>query len=144
MIKRYLILILILCLYTSCTSYLTVGKDKFTECNKEVNNEEYRCLTPDEISTKINNDEKTNDTKQINYPPYTPYPVFTENKPILKNAKYIKIWLAPYTDQDKNLHWPGYIYHLIQEKTWNYGIEDIHEETLNILPHQIDIKEEDE
>jgi conjugal transfer pilus assembly protein TraV len=44
----------------------------------------------------------------------TPYP-------ILRQPKVIRVWVAPYVGRDDNLHFPGFVYSVIQPKTWTFG-----------------------
>lgn len=41
--------------------------------------------------------------------------------PILEQPKVVRVWVAPYVDNQDNLNFPGYIYSVIQPKTWNFG-----------------------
>ena len=41
--------------------------------------------------------------------------------PILKQPKVMRVWVAPFVDANNQLHFPGYIYSVVQDKTWTFG-----------------------
>jgi conjugal transfer pilus assembly protein TraV len=41
--------------------------------------------------------------------------------PILKQPKVMRVWVAPFVDKNNQLHFPGYVYSVIQDKTWTFG-----------------------
>ena len=41
--------------------------------------------------------------------------------PLLRQPKVIRVWVAPYVGQNDQLHFPGYIYSVIQPRTWTFG-----------------------
>ncbi len=41
--------------------------------------------------------------------------------PILKQPKVMRVWVAPFVDASNQLHFPGYIYSVVQDKTWTFG-----------------------
>lgn len=41
--------------------------------------------------------------------------------PLLRQPKVLRVWIAPYIGQDNNLHFPGYVYTVIQPGTWTFG-----------------------
>ena len=41
--------------------------------------------------------------------------------PILQQPKVMRVWVAPYVDNKNQLHFPGYIYSVTQDKTWTFG-----------------------
>lgn len=44
--------------------------------------------------------------------------------PIRESAKVMRVWIAPWTDQNDDLHWPSYVYTEIQRRKWNFGNPD--------------------
>ncbi len=56
-----------------------------------------------------------------NAPEYATPEVITGPKPIRRAPKVIRIWFAPWVDQDEDLHQPGYIYAEIPERKWLMG-----------------------
>lgn len=43
--------------------------------------------------------------------------------PVLEQAKVMRIWIAPWVDANKDLHWPGMIFTQVQSRQWNFGAE---------------------
>lgn len=41
--------------------------------------------------------------------------------PLLRQPKVLRVWVAPYVGSDNTLHFPGYIYSVIQPGTWTFG-----------------------
>ncbi|MBI5330044.1 MAG: type IV conjugative transfer system lipoprotein TraV [Betaproteobacteria bacterium] len=41
--------------------------------------------------------------------------------PILEPAKVMRIWIAPWEDSKKDLHWPSYLFTEIQPRKWSFG-----------------------
>jgi conjugal transfer pilus assembly protein TraV len=41
--------------------------------------------------------------------------------PILKQPKVMRVWVAPFVDAHNQLHFPGYVYSVVQDKTWTFG-----------------------
>lgn len=41
--------------------------------------------------------------------------------PILEPAKVLRIWIAPWEDGKKDLHWPSYLFTEIQPRKWSFG-----------------------
>jgi conjugal transfer pilus assembly protein TraV len=41
--------------------------------------------------------------------------------PLLRQPKVLRVWVAPYVGTDDTLHFPGYIYSVIQPGTWTFG-----------------------
>ena len=44
--------------------------------------------------------------------------------PIREPAKVMRVWIAPWTDKNDDLHWPSYIYTEIQQRKWSFGNPD--------------------
>jgi conjugal transfer pilus assembly protein TraV len=41
--------------------------------------------------------------------------------PLLRQPKVLRVWVAPYIGADNSLHFPGYVYTVIQPGTWTFG-----------------------
>ena len=41
--------------------------------------------------------------------------------PVLEPAKIMRIWIAPWEDSKKDLHWPSYLFTEIQPRKWSFG-----------------------
>lgn len=44
--------------------------------------------------------------------------------PIREPAKVMRVWIAPWTDKNDDLHWPSYVYTEIQRRKWSFGNTD--------------------
>lgn len=44
--------------------------------------------------------------------------------PIREPAKIMRIWIAPWTDKNDDLHWPSFVYTEIQMRKWRFGNPD--------------------
>jgi conjugal transfer pilus assembly protein TraV len=56
--------------------------------------------------------------------------------PVLEQAKVLRIWVAPWVDKNKDLHWPGLIFTKVQVNTWNFG-NDSFEGVDPPVPHRM-------
>lgn len=43
--------------------------------------------------------------------------------PMVEPAKVLRIWIAPWVDKNKDLHWPGLVFTKVQKNQWNVGEE---------------------
>ncbi len=41
--------------------------------------------------------------------------------PVLEPARVMRIWIAPWEDAKKDLHWPSYLFTEIQPRKWSFG-----------------------
>lgn len=41
--------------------------------------------------------------------------------PVLEPARVLRIWIAPWEDAKKDLHWPSYLFTEIQPRKWSFG-----------------------
>jgi conjugal transfer pilus assembly protein TraV len=41
--------------------------------------------------------------------------------PVLEPARVMRIWIAPWEDGKKDLHWPSYLFTEIQPRKWSFG-----------------------
>ena len=44
-----------------------------------------------------------------------------EPVPVLEQAKVMRIWIAPWEDSKKDLHWPSYLFTEIHPRKWSFG-----------------------
>lgn len=44
--------------------------------------------------------------------------------PIREPAKVMRVWIAPWTDKNDDLHWPSFVYTEIQQRKWSFGSLD--------------------
>lgn len=62
--------------------------------------------------------------------------VNTEPLPVLEQARVMRIWIAPWTDKNKDQHWPGLIFTVMQTHQWRVG-DDSFEGVEPPVPHRI-------
>jgi conjugal transfer pilus assembly protein TraV len=43
--------------------------------------------------------------------------------PMVEPVKVLRIWVAPWVDKNKDLHWPGLVFTKVQKNQWNVGEE---------------------
>lgn len=55
-------------------------------------------------------------------------------QPVLEPAKVLRIWIAPWEDSKKDLHWPSYVFTEIQPRKWSFGNPEF-AGTQPIVPH---------
>ena len=46
-------------------------------------------------------------------------------KPIRTQSQVMRIWIAPWIDDDDNLHWNGYVYTEVSPRTWEIGVPEV-------------------
>ncbi len=46
-------------------------------------------------------------------------------KPILEPAKVMRVWIAPWVDENQDLHWPSYVFSEITPRRWSFGETEI-------------------
>ena len=56
--------------------------------------------------------------------------------PVLEQAQVMRIWIAPWTDKNKDLPWPGLVFTQIQPRQWTVG-EDSFNGVEPPVPHQM-------
>ena len=45
-------------------------------------------------------------------------------KPVLEPARVIRVWIAPWVDENETLHWPSYVFAEVTPRKWSYGKPD--------------------
>lgn len=63
--------------------------------------------------------------------------------PVLEPASVLRIWVAPWVDDNKALHWPSYIFAEVTPRKWSFGNMDFRE-TRPLVPIQIDRRKTDD
>lgn len=43
--------------------------------------------------------------------------------PVLEQAVVLRVWIAPWIDSNKDLHWPGVMFTEIRPRQWSFGEE---------------------
>lgn len=41
--------------------------------------------------------------------------------PVLEEAQVMRIWIAPWVDEKRDLHWPSYLFTEITPRRWSFG-----------------------
>lgn len=41
--------------------------------------------------------------------------------PVLEQAQVMRVWIAPWVDKNKDLHWPGLMFTEVRPRQWNFG-----------------------
>jgi len=57
--------------------------------------------------------------------------------PVLEPASVLRIWLAPWVDDRKALHWPSYLFAEVTPRKWSFGNVDFRE-VRQLSPLQVD------
>lgn len=57
-------------------------------------------------------------------------------QPIREPAQVMRIWIAPWTDKDDDLHWPSYLYTEIVPRKWSVGKPDFASMRALVVPHR--------
>lgn len=57
--------------------------------------------------------------------------------PIREAPQVMRVWVAPYTDENDDLHWPSFVYTEITKRRWSIG-EEAAPEAVILTPMQVD------
>lgn len=57
--------------------------------------------------------------------------------PIREAPEVMRVWVAPYNDENDDLHWPSYVFTEITKRRWSIG-EDAAGEAVILTPLQVD------
>lgn len=64
-------------------------------------------------------------------------------RPVREQAKVMRIWIAPYVDQNDDLHYPSYLYTEIQPRRWALGAGQMQQgattvggQPTRVIPHK--------
>jgi len=57
-------------------------------------------------------------------------------KPIRVPATIMRIWIAPWTDKNDDLHWPSYLFTEVQARRWNFGKPEF-TDMQPVVPHRM-------
>lgn len=63
--------------------------------------------------------------------------------PIREAPQVMRIWIAPYNDENDDLHWPSYVFSEITKRRWSIG-EMAAAETVVLTPMQVDSRAAEE
>jgi Type IV conjugative transfer system lipoprotein (TraV) len=84
--------------------------------------EVYRSLSHTEGAKKIPKESLTN-SKAADLAPASETPV-----PIRSAPKILRVWVAPWIDQEGDLHQEGYLYLVVDHGTWALGLPAVESE----------------
>lgn len=63
-------------------------------------------------------------------------------QPVLEPATVLRIWIAPWVDDKKALHWPSYIFAEVTPRRWSFGDADFRGVnplvSMHLVPIQVD------
>lgn len=122
--KRLLGLLLVASALTGCSVFNPGGSSEF-DCPGMPKG--VVCKTPRQVY-----DRTDSDTKKTGRGAAAPTYLFaTEPRgkdrlnpvPVLEQAKVMRIWIAPWVDANKDLHWPGVMFTEVTPRKWNFGEE---------------------
>lgn len=84
------------------------------------------CKTPRQIYNL--EDKKANDQAGKDTPRYvfasSPDERELQPVPVLHQAQVMRVWIGPWVDDNKDLHWPGLMFTEVQTRKWNFGQDD--------------------
>lgn len=136
-----------------CASTLGVGDKSEFACNKKQDG--YGCGSTEEVYKATNSANyqqalaavKT-DTNQAGKPlatapasnataAVTPMNAPNWPAPVLEPASVLRIWIAPWVDDRKALHWPSYVFAEVTPRKWSFGNMDFRS-AQQLVPLQVD------
>ena len=116
------IAMLALVLLPGCASVMGIGKSEYA-CPGGA--EGVRCLSARQIYQATNATDTVQPTKNggkvTSGATKVTVPRIDQPVPIRTQAKVMRIWMAPWEDDDGDLHADGYLYTEIEERRWNLG-----------------------
>lgn len=81
------------------------------------------CKTPRQVYNDENN--KTQGKGAGSVPNYVfasePNSRDLQPVPVLEQAKVMRVWIAPWVDANKDLHWPGLMFTEVHPREWHFG-----------------------
>lgn len=128
---QLMLLTLVLGLLNGCASVMGVGKSEYS-CPGGI--EGVRCMSARQVyqathssdtvkSTGGPDADKVQDGKKTVLHQYSrvAVPRIGQPVPIRTQAQVMRIWMAPWEDEEGDLHADGYLYTEIQGRRWNLG-----------------------
>lgn len=124
---RQIKILLVLLLTTGCSSTLNTAGTSEYSCPGVPG---VMCKTPGQVYKMTEGDTlnpsaldpKMAPVKRIN--PVATISDANTPMPIREPAKVMRVWIAPWTDKNDDLHWPSYVYTEIQRRKWSFGNPD--------------------
>jgi conjugal transfer pilus assembly protein TraV len=144
--KRQLTLAIVLVTGLAGCSVMGTGTAEFS-CSKEKTG--MPCASVDEVYAKTNGanwrpvpaskDKSAEEVQRVAaVRPMTP-PNFPA--PVLEPAQVMRIWVAPWVDDNQSLHWPSYVFTEVTPRKWSFGNSDF-VRARQLTPVQIDHRAE--
>lgn len=119
-----IIAVIVILLLTGCSStFNTAGTSEFS-CPGMPG---VMCKTPGQVYKMTQGDTldaTALDSKIARVKTINPVASISESNtpmPIREPAKVMRIWIAPWTDKNDDLHWPSFVYTEIQQRKWRFG-----------------------
>lgn len=84
------------------------------------------CKSPAEVYEITNTSDSVQDSldaKALEKNPFT-RPAITSNSgpvPVLEEPQVMRVWIAPWVDDKKDLHWPSYLFTEVTPRRWTFG-----------------------
>ncbi len=119
-------------------------REVYDKTNGDLDTETVHYNSPNEPknpnSQSGNNDGSKKKPNPIDHPIDLAYQPagndLTQPEPLVTQTRVLRVWVAPWVDKDKDLHWPGLMFTKIQTSQWNYG-EESFDGVEPPIPHQI-------
>jgi len=150
-IVRMLVLTTFAAVMVAGCSVLGVGQSEST-CSKD-RERGMPCASVDEVYKKTNgpnwkaqlqeNDGRKGQAAPAPQRPASVLPIGSPQwpTPVLEPAQVMRVWIAPWVDDQKSLHWPSYVFTEVTPRTWSYGKADFRQ-ARQLTPLQIDHRPE--
>lgn len=140
--QRALTLLLAIGTLAGCST-MGVGNSEFS-CAKEKTG--MPCASVDEVYNKTNGSNwRPPAPAAKDAPTVEPHraaavtPMATPNfpAPVLEPAQVMRVWIAPWVDDNQSLHWPSYVFTEVTPRKWSFGNSDF-VRARQLVPLQVD------
>lgn len=58
-------------------------------------------------------------------------------QPILTQPEIMRVWVAPWIDDEGSLHWPGYTFLVVKREEWRFGTPEVQQSSV-LTPLQVE------
>lgn len=145
---RALIVFMAAAAITGCTTTMGIGEKSEFACNKKqdgmgcssvesvyeaTNGANYRQA----ISEHAVRSTSSAPTQSVSQAAVAPMPAPSWPAPVLEPASVLRIWIAPWVDDKKALHWPSYVFAEVTPRKWSFGNMDFRS-SQQLVPLQVD------
>lgn len=133
MMKKMLLVGAVLATLQGCSTFNPVGESDY-DCPGMPKG--VVCKTPREVYNA--QDQKDNAKAGGGAPTYviasSPNKNSLQPTPVLEQAQVMRVWIAPWIDANKDLHWPGLMFTEVHPREWHFG-EDTFDGVEPPVPH---------